>query len=59
MQNIKARLIELIRNEEGASALEYVVMAAMVAAFIATTFSTSLQGAINTVFTNIITAMTP
>lgn len=57
MQNIKTRILQFIRREDGASALEYVLMAAMVAVFIAT-FSTSLQGAIGGVFSKIISAMT-
>ena len=53
---IKERIIRFFKHEDGASALEYVLMAAMVAVFIAT-FSSTLQGAIKGVFDAIIGAM--
>lgn len=53
---IKQRIIRFFQREDGASALEYVLMAAMVAVFIAT-FSSTLQGAIKGVFDAIIGAM--
>ncbi|MGR8932330.1 MAG: Flp family type IVb pilin [Gammaproteobacteria bacterium] len=56
MQNLKARIVNFFYSEDGASALEYVVMAAMVAVFI-TTLSGDLQDGISNVFGKISGAM--
>lgn len=52
MQNIKTRILQFIRREDGASALEYALMAAMVAVAVAT-FVPGISGAINKIFGSI------
>ena len=54
---IKQRIRQFFKREDGASALEYVIMAAMVAVVVAS-FSSSLNTNITNVFNKIITAMT-
>ena len=55
--NIKQAIINFIREEEGASAIEYVLIAAMVAVALVT-FVTPIQTAVTTIFTSIQTALT-
>lgn len=55
---MKAFIIKLIHREDGASALEYALLAAMVAVVIAT-FVTPIGDAIKVIFTNIKTALIP
>ncbi len=56
MSNYKQFLIDLIHDEEGASALEYALLAAMVAvaiAFFVTPIKTAIQGTFTTICTAI------
>ncbi len=53
----KQFLVNLIRREEGASALEYALLAAMVAVVIAS-FVPGISTQINTIFTKIQTTLT-
>ncbi|WKJ90986.1 Flp family type IVb pilin [Methylomonas montana] len=55
---MKAFITKLIHREDGASALEYALLAAMVAVVIAT-FVTPIGDAIGVIFTSIQTALTP
>lgn len=52
MENFKAFATNLFRREEGASALEYALLAAMVAVVIAA-FVPTISAAITTIFTTI------
>lgn len=52
MRNVKRFFARWLRNEEGASALEYALMAGLIAAAIMVTVQ-SLGGTINSVFKNI------
>lgn len=54
---LKTRLIEFLRDEEGASAIEYALVAAMVAVALVT-FVTPIRTAITGIFTSIQTALT-
>lgn len=56
-QNIKNALMAFIRDEEGASGIEYALVAAMVAVALVT-FVTPVREAIVSVFTGIQTALT-
>ncbi|MGZ4957608.1 MAG: Flp family type IVb pilin, partial [Methylomonas sp.] len=56
MQNLKAFIINLFRREEGASALEYALLAAMVAVVIAG-FVPTISAKITTIFQTISTAL--
>ena len=57
MKNIKSKLVEFYRDEEGASAIEYALVAAMVAVALVT-FITPIKTAVTTIFTRIQTALT-
>lgn len=54
---IKTAFVNFISNEEGASAIEYALLAAMVAIALVT-FVTPINTAITTIFTSIQTALT-
>lgn len=54
---LKARLIEFLNDEEGASAIEYALVAAMVAVALVT-FITPIRNAIIAIFTEIQDALT-
>lgn len=54
---LKSRLIEFLQDEEGASAIEYALVAAMVAVALVT-FVTPIRTAITDIFTSIQTALT-
>lgn len=54
---LKSRLIAFLKDEEGASAIEYALMAAMVAVVIAT-FVTPIGDAVKNIFTSIQTQLT-
>ena len=56
MNKVKLFLINLLYGEEGASALEYALLAAMVAVVIAA-FVPGISAAIKTIFNTILTAM--
>lgn len=56
MKEIKKRLIEFLRDEEGASGIEYVLIAAMVAVVLVT-FITPIRTAVSNIFTSIQTAL--
>lgn len=56
MENFKAFITKLFRREEGASALEYALLAAMVAVVIAL-FVTPVGTAITTIFDTVLTAL--
>jgi pilus assembly protein Flp/PilA len=59
MQNtIKAIISKFLRDEEGASAIEYALLAAMVAIALVT-FVKPINGLIFDIFTQISTALTP
>jgi pilus assembly protein Flp/PilA len=53
----KSRLIEFIEDEEGASAIEYALVAAMVAVALVT-FVTPIRNAVTAIFTSIQSALT-
>lgn len=53
---MKKWVTEFLRDEEGASGIEYALIATMVAVVIAT-FSTSISGKITDVFSNIVTGL--
>lgn len=53
----KSRLIEFLQDEEGASAIEYALVAAMVAVALVT-FVTPIRTAITGIFTSIQSALT-
>jgi pilus assembly protein Flp/PilA len=53
---LKSRLIEFLKDEEGASAIEYALMAAMVAVVVAT-FVTPIGDAIKSIFGKIQTCL--
>ena len=53
----KARFMEFYRDEEGASAIEYALIAAMVAVALVT-FVTPIRTAVTGIFTRIQTALT-
>ncbi|MCB5189651.1 Flp family type IVb pilin [Methylobacillus arboreus] len=53
---MKQWLIDFYHDEEGASGIEYALIAAMVAVVLAT-FTTDISGKINTIFTNISTSL--
>lgn len=57
MKNIKRKLVEFYRDEEGASGIEYALVAAMVAVVLVT-FITPIRNAITGIFTDIQTALT-
>jgi len=57
MSKFKTFIIKLLREEEGASALEYALLAAMVAVVIAT-FVTPVGTAIKAVFQSVLDAFT-
>lgn len=57
MNTLKRKLQEFYRDEEGASAIEYALIAAMVAVALVT-FVTPIRTAITTIFTGIQTALT-
>ncbi len=54
----KARLADRSRDEEGATAVEYGLLVALIAAVIVLTVQT-LGGQINTAFQTVVTALTP
>lgn len=54
---MKQAIIRFLRDEEGASAIEYALLAAMVAVVIAA-FVTPISGAINGIFQDISTELT-
>lgn len=54
---LKARLIEFIRDEEGASAIEYALVAAMVAVALVT-FVEPIRTAVVGIFSSISSALT-
>lgn len=56
MWNIKASIINLIKREEGASALEYALLAAMVAVVLSL-FVTPVGNAVKSIFNTILTAL--
>ncbi len=49
---MKAKFIQFLRDEEGATAIEYALVAAMVA-LVLVTFITDIQTAVKTIFTAI------
>lgn len=49
---MKAKFIQFLRDEEGATAIEYALVAAMVA-LVLVTFITDIQGAVEKIFTAI------
>lgn len=57
MASIKARFIEFLRDEEGASAIEYALIAAMVAIALVA-FVTPVRTAVEAIFTQIQDALT-
>jgi pilus assembly protein Flp/PilA len=57
MKNIKKKLLEFYRDEEGASAIEYALIAAMVAVALVT-FVTPIRDAVTAIFNSISTALT-
>jgi pilus assembly protein Flp/PilA len=52
------KLIRFFKEEDGVTAIEYGLIAALIAVAIVTTV-TALGGQLNTVFTNVKTALTP
>ena len=56
MASLKARFIEFLRDEEGASAIEYALIAAMVAIALVA-FVTPVRDAVTDIFTAIRTAL--
>lgn len=57
MRNLKSWLVKFYRDEEGASAIEYALIAAMVAVALVT-FVDPINAAIKTIFNSIQTALT-
>ncbi|HZV61815.1 MAG TPA: Flp family type IVb pilin [Methylophilaceae bacterium] len=57
MEKIKSKLVEFYHDEEGASAIEYALVAAMVAVVLVT-FVTPIRNAVSTIFTSIQAALT-
>lgn len=57
MQVVKKAILEFFDDEEGASAIEYVLIAAMVAVALVT-FVTPIRTAVTSIFTEIQTALT-
>lgn len=57
MRDIKKKLVEFYRDEEGASAIEYALIAAMVAVALVT-FITPIRGAVTDIFDSIKDALT-
>jgi len=57
MKKIKKKLVEFYHDEEGASAIEYALIAAMVAVALVA-FITPIRTAVTTIFTRIQTALT-
>ena len=57
MKDMKNKLVEFLQDEEGASAIEYALIAAMVAVALVT-FITPIRTAVTTIFTRIQTALT-
>jgi pilus assembly protein Flp/PilA len=57
MTQIKKKFMEFIRDEEGASGIEYALIAAMVAVVLVT-FITPIRTAVKDIFTSIQTALT-
>jgi len=53
---VKAQVIKFLREKDGASGIEYAIIAAMIAVFIFS-FSTTIQAGLTTVFTNIRSAL--
>lgn len=56
LQGVKQALVNFIRDEEGASAIEYVLIAAMVAVALVT-FVTPIRTAVTNIFTSIQNAL--
>jgi pilus assembly protein Flp/PilA len=56
MQGLKQAVVTFIRDEEGASAIEYVLIAAMVAVALVT-FVAPIRTAVTNIFTSIQTAL--
>lgn len=56
MQGVKQAVVNFIRDEEGASAIEYVLIAAMVAVALVT-FVTPIRQAVTNIFTSILNAL--
>ncbi|BCO31785.1 MAG: Flp family type IVb pilin [Gammaproteobacteria bacterium] len=56
MQGVKRAVVNFIRDEEGASAIEYVLIAAMVAVALVT-FVTPIRTAVTNIFTDIKNAL--
>ncbi|RRQ21440.1 Flp family type IVb pilin [Thiohalobacter thiocyanaticus] len=56
MQGVKRAVVSFIRDEEGASAIEYVLIAAMVAVALVA-FVTPIRTAVTAIFTDIKTAL--
>lgn len=56
MSMLKSRIIKFLKDEEGASAIEYAMMAAMVAVVVAT-FVTPIGNEIKVVFKSICTGL--
>ena len=54
---MKTAIMRFLRDEEGASAIEYALIAAMVAVVLVA-FVTPISGAVRTIFTNISNALT-
>lgn len=57
MRDIKTKLVDFLRDEEGASGIEYALIAAMVAVVLVT-FISPIRTAVGTIFTSIQTALT-
>ena len=57
MKNLKTKFVQFYRDEEGASGIEYALVAAMVAVVLVT-FIDPIRDAITTIFTGIQTALT-
>lgn len=53
---MKTKLLKFLKADEGASAIEYALLAAMVALALVT-FVPTIRGAITTIFTSIQTAL--
>ncbi|WIM05767.1 MAG: Flp family type IVb pilin [Candidatus Nitricoxidivorans perseverans] len=54
---LKSRFVEFLKDEEGASAIEYALLAAMVAVVLVT-FITPIRNAVSGIFTAIQNALT-
>lgn len=57
MKNIKKKMVEFYRDEEGASAIEYALIAAMVAVALVT-FVTPIRDAVTAIFDSISDTLT-